>query len=392
MNIDDEKLRELLAHRGEDDLLDGSHLDFKEKLPLNYKNERQELAKDLVGFANTRGGYLIIGVEDETWHLVGIEPQAFDYEKIEGVARTIRPMLTVTAKLVHLEGKNYGVIYVPKTHEVHSRSDGSYFVRIGRSTVPAEASVIANLLRENQIWRARQNRLASLEDYQDEDVDELLERYAEKLTAPGIRGHLSKTRREYAFFARKAYEEVFDSFRKACKVRIQPSERMNEDWMKILMVRAYGLLAAGYLTKEDGENSQHEPIIITIELDPTALYPENEEEPSPEEEVFFGWLTRFKGMSECKYDRNLFRMNQRFNEIQTEDFLQFLDNHFEWMHNGAARALEPAKLENEMLKKQIEAMDAYNPLMWVILANFALASIPELFSLKVPFKGSSLTL
>ncbi len=60
--------------------------------------------------------------------------------------------------------------------------DGISFRKGGRSTVPAEAPDIVRFHRENQTWKARQDKLAVLQEYEGEDVDTLLKRYANNLS------------------------------------------------------------------------------------------------------------------------------------------------------------------------------------------------------------------
>lgn len=48
---------------------EGERLDFKQKI-----TSREKIAKTLAGFANTKGGYLVIGVSD-TKKIIGIDPE-----------------------------------------------------------------------------------------------------------------------------------------------------------------------------------------------------------------------------------------------------------------------------------------------------------------------------
>ncbi|MHA1950622.1 MAG: ATP-binding protein [Candidatus Thorarchaeota archaeon] len=378
-------MEELLNRRDEIDLEDGSHLDYKEMLHLSTRDQRREFAKDLVGFANTRGGFLVIGVEDETWNPVGIDPQQFDSERIERIGREgLRPMMSVTARLVPRAGLHFGVIHIPKTHEVHCTPDGRVYIRIGRSTEPADPSNVARLHRENAMWIAAQNALGSLEGYRDQEVDDLLEMFAEKLTSHGILGRFSQKKREKSFFALKIHQETFESFKQGCTIRVHPNQSIDEAGKRLIMLRGYGLLAGAYLRSEERGQPNQEPIIITMEFDP--LKRDEEGESSREEELFFEWLEKFKEMPEREYDREIYRLNSQVEEISNEEFLQFMGQRFEWAHIGAARALKLVELTTEMWETRVEHLRKLDLWTWVVLANLGLASTSDLFALKIPYR------
>lgn len=50
-------------------------LDFKLKLSLEHESSKKELAKDVCAIANSRGGrgYIVIGIEDKSKRIVGLE-------------------------------------------------------------------------------------------------------------------------------------------------------------------------------------------------------------------------------------------------------------------------------------------------------------------------------
>ncbi len=387
MEIDSRLLEKLLEHKDETDLEDGSHLDYKQMLCLDTKNERREFAKDLVGFANVNGGFLVIGVEDKTWKPVGIDPQQFNSERIERIGREgVRPLIKVTTRLVSLRNLQFGVIYVPKTHEVHSIRNGQVYVRMGRSVEPADPDTVARLKREKAKWIAAQNILGSLEGYKDREVDGLLDVFANKLTSPNILSHFFPERTERAFFNLKWHQHEFDAFRQACKIRAHPNGSIGEAAMKLITLRAYGLLAAAHLKTKDEEKPKREKIIITMEFDVSEFYRLKEENVDFKEKMFFEWLKRFRDAPEGKYDREIFRLNKSSGEISDNEFLQFMKEWFESEVVGAARSVKLARLETEMLKAKYEALDHSNFTTWLVLANLGLASVSDLFALKLPFK------
>lgn len=91
-------------------------------------------------------------------------------------------------------------------------------------------------------------------------------------------------------------------------------------------------------------------------------------------------------MPEREYDREIYRLNSQVGEISNEEFLQFMEQRFEWASIGAARAVKLAKLAAEMLETRIEHLEKFDLWTWLVLANFGLASTSDLFALKIPYR------
>lgn len=58
---------------------EGPKLDFKIMIDLDLENGRKELAKDICAMANSKGGrgYLVIGIEDKTRSIIGLDKVKF---------------------------------------------------------------------------------------------------------------------------------------------------------------------------------------------------------------------------------------------------------------------------------------------------------------------------
>lgn len=114
-------LRERVA-RWED-----SRTDFKEVLPGN-----SELAKDLVCFANSDGGQLIIGVADDG-SVVGVQDTEAMLLRIDDVAfQRCSPPVTVVPETVSVDGKSVLVINIAKgSQRPYADGAGRYYIRSG---------------------------------------------------------------------------------------------------------------------------------------------------------------------------------------------------------------------------------------------------------------------
>ncbi|WP_429844366.1 RNA-binding domain-containing protein [Brevibacillus sp. FIR094] len=70
-----DKFYEILDEGREDNLWD-----FKEELSISKKVEFYEILKDILAFANSRGGYLLLGVKDKSHELVGVSEEIDEAE------------------------------------------------------------------------------------------------------------------------------------------------------------------------------------------------------------------------------------------------------------------------------------------------------------------------
>lgn len=137
---------------------EGKTLEFKQQLPRG-----EQLAKTLVAFANTSGGKLIIGVNDQR-QIVGVQGDEFDL--MDQIASMLysqcQPTLLPNIYLETLQGKTLVVV------QVHRGSQLPYYLKKhGR-----EQGVYVRL--------AATNRLASLEMIHELERQRLLQSYDEQ--------------------------------------------------------------------------------------------------------------------------------------------------------------------------------------------------------------------
>ncbi len=101
------------------------HTEFKEQLP-----DRNELAKQIVCFANTDGGLLILGVTD-SGEIVGIENLDEKMRIVDDVAlNRCQPPITVYQESVVIDNKIILVVHIPKgTQRPYRTRSGQYYIR-----------------------------------------------------------------------------------------------------------------------------------------------------------------------------------------------------------------------------------------------------------------------
>ena len=76
---------------------------------------QKALASELIAFANSKGGTLLVGIEDKTGEIVGLT-----YDEIQTISREVgntaneqvRPTLYLQTEVLQLEGKNILAIHI----------------------------------------------------------------------------------------------------------------------------------------------------------------------------------------------------------------------------------------------------------------------------------------
>ncbi len=107
---------------------EGLHLDLKRSMDSKH-------SKTMVSFANTKGGKLVLGVEDDgtvTGHTLSNSNQA----SIEQVARNCDPPVHIELESVDMDdGLKVTVISVSKSANPPHRSTQGYFIRVGSESI-----------------------------------------------------------------------------------------------------------------------------------------------------------------------------------------------------------------------------------------------------------------
>lgn len=134
---------------------EGIKLDFKLKLDISSESGKKELAKDVCAIANSRGGrgYLVIGIEDKTKRVIGINKlKSLDEEKIQQVVSSrCEPPIPITVEVIEVEGKQVGVITIydggQKPYQI--KETGSFYIRRGSITDTMRKAELVAAFEEN---------------------------------------------------------------------------------------------------------------------------------------------------------------------------------------------------------------------------------------------------
>ncbi|MCF2583401.1 AlbA family DNA-binding domain-containing protein [Bacteroides caecigallinarum] len=134
-----------LLERGECDIMD-----FKEQLedktlfgkPMkNFAPKYDETARDVVAFANNKGGFLFIGIVDGTKEVNNnfVYDDEKVYELIHQVQDRTEPTITLTPHKIKVKGKDLLVLEIPFSSQLHRTSRGEFLIRSNNGNRPMEA-------------------------------------------------------------------------------------------------------------------------------------------------------------------------------------------------------------------------------------------------------------
>ncbi len=127
-------------------------IDNKELQTTEFKSSFPGFEKTselLAGFANTDGGFLLLGISDKGT-VLGIKSDDLDslQRKLAEAAAAVKPVLVVSVDVIDAENKKLVVVKVPKTSSGCHTFKGRLFVRMGSTTRQLEGSAQLEFLRD----------------------------------------------------------------------------------------------------------------------------------------------------------------------------------------------------------------------------------------------------
>ncbi|MGO4905801.1 RNA-binding domain-containing protein [Flavobacterium sp. W20_MBD1_R3] len=143
-----------LLAQGECDILD-----FKEQLEdkvifgksiKNFAPKYEELAKDVVAFANKKGGFLFVGIVDDTKEInpLFLASNAKIFELIRQVQDRTFPSITLHPHKLKIKDSEVLVLEIPFSTQMHRTSKGEYLIRSNDGNRAIEPYEIATIQSE----------------------------------------------------------------------------------------------------------------------------------------------------------------------------------------------------------------------------------------------------
>lgn len=123
---------------------EGVALEFKRRI-----NHPKKIGKSLIAFANTLGGFLILGVDDNGF-IYGVEDEKYPAEFIELIsASECDPPVFCNVHSFRIDGKYVILIEIPESNKKPHflKKENSAYIRVGDKSILA-SQVQLNLMRE----------------------------------------------------------------------------------------------------------------------------------------------------------------------------------------------------------------------------------------------------
>lgn len=134
---------------------EGPKLDFKLKLDLSNEMGKKELTKDICAIANSNGGrgYIIVGIQDKTKKIFGINNNnLFTEEQIQQIITSrCEPPIPLQVDFLFVDNKKISVIsiYDGGQRPYQVRENGAFYIRRGSTTDTMRKQELIALLEEN---------------------------------------------------------------------------------------------------------------------------------------------------------------------------------------------------------------------------------------------------
>ena len=154
--LSDEACSSLVGYGEEDGLVD-----FKVAFDPRIDKSWIELAIDCAAFANTNGGFIVIGVQDQTWKQIGIVSEAAnalrDTKKVlEKINRgDLRPSITrVRTRVFTMDDREFAIVHIPASRDfTHIFESNLDWTTPGGKAIPliAKGSIYVRRSASNQV-------------------------------------------------------------------------------------------------------------------------------------------------------------------------------------------------------------------------------------------------
>jgi predicted HTH transcriptional regulator len=202
-----------LLEKGECDILDfKEQLDNKQvfgKSIQNFSRSYEELARDVVAFANNKGGFLFIGIVDGTKEI----NSNFTYsdERIFELIRQVRdrtvPSVTIQYHKLRVNETDILVLEIPFSEQLHRTSKGEFLIRCNdgnRAIEPYEMATIQSekglVIYDQRTWNI------SLPSTQTDSYGTELPGWVDKERLETLRTLIQEKRPDSPYFKKDAIE------------------------------------------------------------------------------------------------------------------------------------------------------------------------------------------
>ena len=120
---------------------EGQSVEFEKNIPSD-----DDIARDLVAFANADGGKIIYGLDDKNKHLIGVDFDGDIEDKIKAIGKDCcTPVIVPCLDVIDKGGKKIVVITVNEGDDKPFRVDEICYIRDGNVSRPAKENEVKEL-------------------------------------------------------------------------------------------------------------------------------------------------------------------------------------------------------------------------------------------------------
>lgn len=158
-------------------------LDQGENSSVEFKSSAvrsESLAREIVAFANSKGGVILLGVEDDA-SITGLSDDKNWEQWVINISRTnINPSIHLDFEILDIENKLVGLISVPKGKDKpYQTNDGKFYIRVGSTARIATIQELMRLFQESGVFHfdAMPVEQTSLKNLNSSKLSEYFETY-----------------------------------------------------------------------------------------------------------------------------------------------------------------------------------------------------------------------
>ena len=143
-----------LLEKGECDIMDfKEQLEDKRAFGKSHKNfapNYEEMARDVVAFANLKGGFLFVGIVDGTKEVN--QEFKYDNQKVFDLIKQVQdrtfPTITLIPHTLKVDGHELLLLEIPFSNQMHRTSRGEFLIRSNDGNRPIEPYEMSTILAE----------------------------------------------------------------------------------------------------------------------------------------------------------------------------------------------------------------------------------------------------
>ena len=128
---------------------ENKNVDFKLLINVSRDRDKNKLAQDVVSFANADGGTIIVGVDDKTRDIKGIQTPLDHDQIVQSITDLTEPPVDISIDTIEIDEMHLGLIRIPRGKTVHwLRKNRAVYLRRDGINYPATPQEIVQLSDE----------------------------------------------------------------------------------------------------------------------------------------------------------------------------------------------------------------------------------------------------